>query len=185
MAKIISLEGPKGSGKSTLANLLQDKGYLLKKFDDKHLLSYEDFETDANQVFDRGALSHTIYNFLWGNEIDLLKQQSDFSYRYFKTLRPLDINDYDFLMRSVDVYVIFYSSNEQLLVDRIRYRALRTGKGAREDEWYDLKLSNQLYKAWGQFLSYAYPDTVRFIDIANQAEVDALYEELGIEYSKW
>lgn len=176
---IFNMEGPKGSGKSTFIDcfLKNHSDVLYMKFDSDVIVNNEALEIarSCDVIFDRGLLSYQIYDWLWNNDLSL-KKSDDFSSTSISFKRPLNQKHYDTLMELVSgKYIILYSSDPNLLVDRIKSRKATIGKGANELEWQTLRDSNEYYKAMGQFLKYKYPDKVELIDVAGIGSVTDMY----------
>lgn len=175
MSLLFNLEGPKGSGKSTLGKSLCDKfeNCELRHFDSDNIVSNIDFNDikKSDIIFDRGLLSYQIYDWLWNNGISH-NINSDFSKTLIFYKEPLNKRHYDYLMSKVKYkYIILYSSDPEILINRIHKRNKLTNKGANELEWSTLINSNYYYEFMGKFLEKLYPSKVLLIDIAKTSNI--------------
>lgn len=138
----IVLEGPKSSGKSTIANHFVKKGFkyfhsssetlndlkyhieLLSQ--NKRIFNGEDSE---KRVIDRFSVGEMIYPSLYGRK------------------GKLDWNGFTYTMCDINtVYVILYSSDINLLINRINKRGRNT-----EDEQIEyVKKSNEMFEFIGK-----------------------------------
>ena len=83
---------------------------------------------------------------------------------------------YRYLIKNIKYkLVIFYSSDIELLINRINKRKAEINKGADELEWKTLHDSNLYFKYMGMFLQELYPDKVVLIDVNNNMNIDEMY----------
>lgn len=182
MLKVI-IDGPKGSGKSSAAKYLAEKlNARVEHFSNVRLLSQSqlinDNDCDENVIHDRGWLSYTIYGFLWdswqkfdteivGTEI-ILKSWSNATFSNFSEMTSL-----------ADKVLILYSSNEDLLFERISKRKDEIGKGMSKSEESCLKHSNIMFQYWGLMLKALFPSQdIQVIDVSQFDNFEAFYEYL-------
>lgn len=146
------IEGPKASGKSTISHY----------FIEKYLTTYDHMSSDSdnsleghlnllkgkkgeslNHVIDRFSVGEMIYPNLYGRE------------------GKLNLDEFNVTMSSENtLYVILYSSSDQLLFDRIEWRGRNT-----DDEAHDLvSKSNFAFKMIGESLKYR--ENVLLFDVA-------------------
>ena len=176
-----NLEGPKGVGKSTIGNALMSfyknkngSDIYVRHFDSANILTNDILmESDKKDyIFDRGLLSYQLYDWLWNNGLSE-HYNKDYLGLSIQLKQPVNKSHFDLLMEKVKYkYIILYSSDEQLLFDRIERREQLTGKGMNQLEKDTLVQSNKYFETMGQFLQYLYPEKVLVIDVANFVTVD-------------
>ena len=172
-------EGPKGSGKSTLTE------HYSKKYDakvehfsgDRHLLTQQflqDATSRKNVIYDRGWLSYLIYGYIW-NATQQFNAEIDGPKLTLHSWSPLGDSQFQSLIDATQQkYVILYSSNYQLLVDRLNARSENAGKHYTKKELQDLKKSNTMFKHYGKMMQELYGDKVITIDIAKTQDFKEL-----------
>lgn len=180
---LYNLEGPKGVGKSTIGHALttyfkQKNGLdiYLKHFDSNDILTNDILmESDKKDyIFDRGLLSYQLYDWLWNNGLSE-RYNKDYLGLSIRLKQPVNKQHFDQLMEKIQYkYIILYSSNEELLFDRISNREKLTGKGMNQLEKDTLVQSNKYFETMGQFLQYLYPEKVLLIDVTQFNTVDEL-----------
>lgn len=180
---LYNLEGPKGVGKSTIGHTLntyfkQKDGLdiYLKHFDSNDILTNDILmESDKKDyIFDRGLLSYQLYDWLWNNGLSE-RYNKDYLGLSIRLKQPVNKQHFDHLMEKIQYkYIILYSSDEELLFDRISNREKLTGKGMNQLEKDTLVQSNKYFETMGQFLQYLYPEKVLLIDVTQFNTVDEL-----------
>lgn len=180
---LYNLEGPKGVGKSTIGHALntyfkQKDGLdiYLKHFDSNDILTNDILmESDKKDyIFDRGLLSYQLYDWLWNNGLSE-RYNKDYLGLSIRLKQPVNKQHFDHLMEKIQYkYIILYSSDEELLFDRISNREKLTGKGMNQLEKDTLVQSNKYFETMGQFLQYLYPEKVLLIDVTQFNTVDEL-----------
>lgn len=180
MSLLFNIEGPKGSGKSTLSRYMSNKyNATLEYFDSVRVVTDDDFSLNNlkdKKIFERGMLSYSIYGWLHNAQLTPTISRN-FSNIEISTWSPLSKMHFDKLMSTIKYkYVVLYSSKPEILTDRIEHRFVSENKGATKDEFDVLLASNEMFKMWGQFLQYLYPDKVLLIDIAEVDDVESLVD---------
>lgn len=136
----IVLEGPKASGKSTISNHFRNKGYeyfhssaSTKNDLDYHLNLLEN-KKKVNRVIDRFAVGEMIYPVIYDREpkMDWIKF----------VLTMMDRNT---------VYVILYSSDVEILMNRI----LERGRFTDDEEREMVRKSNEGFELIGKNFAYS------------------------------
>lgn len=176
---LFNFEGPKGSGKSTIINKFLDDypNISVRKFDSNTIVTNDEFKNASKNdvIFDRGILSYQIYDWLWNNNISK-REKLDFSTYSFNIKTPINKEHFDYLIENIKYkLVIFYSSDIELLINRINKRKVEINKGADELEWKTLSDSNLYFKYMGMFLKELYPDKVLLIDVNNNMTINEMY----------
>lgn len=179
MSILFNFEGPKGSGKSTIINKFLDDypNISVRKFDSNTIVTNDEFKNASKNdvIFDRGILSYQIYDWLWNNNISK-QEKLDFSTYSFNIKTPINKEHFDYLIENIKYkLVIFYSSDIELLINRINKRKAEINKGADELEWKTLSDSNLYFKYMGMFLKELYPDKVLLIDVNNNMTINEMY----------
>lgn len=179
MSILFNFEGPKGSGKSTIINKFLDDypNISVRKFDSNTIVTNDEFiyASKNDVIFDRGILSYQIYDWLWNNNISK-QEKLDFSTYSLNIKTPINKEHFDYLIKNIKYkLVIFYSSDIELLINRINKRKAEINKGADELEWKTLHDSNLYFKYMGMFLQELYPDKVLLIDVNNNMNIDEMY----------
>ena len=172
-------EGPKGSGKSTLTERYSKKyDAKVEHFSgDRHLLTQQflkDATSRKNVIYDRGWLSYLIYGYIW-NATQQFNAEIDGPKLTLHSWAPLGDSQFQSLIDATQQkYVILYSSNYQLLVDRLNARSENAGKHYTKKELQDLKKSNTMFKHYGKMMIELYGDKVIVIDIAKTQDFKEL-----------
>ena len=187
------LEGPKGSGKSTLSReLAQLHQSAVQHFSSENYLKMSQLLHDSTShesvIYDRGWLSYLIYGFLWNAEQDFVVHH-DGPEMMIRTWAPLHKGHFNELIDAIQYhYIIFYSSNDDLLLKRLEKRAVEEGKGYTKHEKEVLKESNIMFKHYAKLFKDLYPDKVIAIDIANTESLNQLKSIEGshlLDEEKW
>lgn len=178
---LYNLEGPKGVGKSTIGDALSkyyknkdELNIYIRHFDSRNILTNDILlESDKKDyIFDRGLLSYQLYDWLWNNGLSEYYNK-DYLGLSIQLKQPVNKMHFDYLMEKVKYkYIILYSSDEQLLFDRIKRREELTGKGMNQLEKDTLVQSNKYFEMMGYFLQYLYPEKVLLIDVTKFVTVD-------------
>ena len=162
MGIAIVVEGAKGTGKSTLIHDVKNYIYpdmFIRSFDSKIFLDVNLLMSDAtdNKLYgyDRGFLSNQIYD--WLRNVDITDPNA--------TMPATIKAHHDLMMKKTDLQVILYASDHQMLFDAINNRHKTTGKGATAEELKLIRMSNMLFKLYGQILKALYPDKILLYDI--------------------
>ena len=172
-------EGPKGSGKSTLTERYSKKYEAkVEHFSgDRHLLTQQflqDATSRKNVIYDRGWLSYLIYGYIW-NATQQFNAEIDGPKLTLHSWAPLGDSQFQSLIDATQQkYVILYSSNYQLLVDRLNARSENAGKHYTKKELQDLKKSNTMFKHYGKMMQELYGDKIIAIDIAKTQDFKEL-----------
>lgn len=177
---LYNIDGPKGSGKSTLAKELSNRYKArLEYFDSTRVVTDSDFDINFlkdDVIFERGMLSYMIYGFLWNaqQEFEVIHKFNEMT---VKTWTPMSAMHFDKLIETIKhKFIILYSSDSDLLIDRINSREKETGKGATDFEMSQIKDSNQLFKSWGEYFAKKYPDKILLIDVLQFSSVDEIID---------
>lgn len=187
------LEGPKGSGKSTLSReLAQLHQSTVQHFSSENYLKMSQLMHDSTShesvIYDRGWLSYLIYGFLWNAEQDFTVHR-DGPEMMIRTWAPLHKGHFNELVDAIKYhYIIFYSSDVDLLLNRLEKRAVEEGKGYTKHEKEILKESNIMFKHYAKLFKDLYPDKVIAIDIANKESLNQLTSIEGshlLDEEKW
>jgi adenylate kinase family enzyme len=177
---LYAIEGAKGSGKSTLAQQIagftrtkvhafEQGNYVTKDVIDHDSWSSETF------IHDRGLLSFSAYGFS-RNYKPIVETQHLMNETIYKTWAPLTMRDYEYWLDSIkEKLIILYSSDPELLVKRIKGREKFMKKGATQDEYQELAVTNEYFLRMGQLLKFLRPEKVELIDIATQINELAKY----------
>ena len=187
------LEGPKGSGKSTLGReLAQLHQSTVRHFSSENYLKLSQLLHDSTShesvIYDRGWLSYLIYGFLWNAEQDFTVHH-DGPEMMIKTWAPLHKGHFNELVDAIKHhYIIFYSSDPELLLARLEKRTVEEGKGYTKHEKEILKESNIMFKHYAKLFKDLYPDKVIAVDIANKESLKHLKSIEGshlLDEEKW
>lgn len=180
---LFNVDGPKGSGKSTLAKALSEKYQADHKyFDSKRVVTDDDFSLQnllvKDVVFERGMMSYMIYGFLWNAQQEFEVVRS-FNEMQIKTWVPMSSMHFEKLFSTIKYkMIVLYSSDDRVLEERINYRESTTGKGASDLERSQLKDSNMLFKQWGEYFKYKYPDKILLIDVSQHDNIESILNEI-------
>lgn len=187
MSLIAVFEGPKGIGKSTLLNKLKENNFAdeIRAFSGQweHLLTedvlQEDCASDKRYLHDRGMISHFIYTFLMPSDPDFHRVRYNGSKIEISSWRVPNIGMIEkYLNRLEDKLYIFYTEDNQMLVDRINRRNAEIGKGATEEEWKVLEQSNLMFNQLGTFLKTVFPEKIELIEIDRSTTTEDLVKRV-------
>ena len=154
------IEGPKGSGKSTLAGALASDYHFetthfsgSRKPDHNHLNLLAN--SNADIVVDRFYLSYHIYGFVQDayQRFDIDQTSTDL---ILKTWSPITIKDFIEMINQIQLrMIILYSSDYNLLLERLQERKEKEGKGYTQQELNELYMSNIMFKQYSEILKEA------------------------------
>lgn len=161
----ICIDGPKGSGKSSVSEKIAHDLNARHEY-----VSYKKVHNPADYVemirlaptrdlvLERGPLSSWIYTFA-RNGVFITDEW----------FMPMSLYHFDVIIKEFDRFVIFYASDDSILLDRVINRRDSDGVAITEQELNELKLTNRLFRDVGKILEDYAPhgDVIQCIDICS------------------
>ena len=178
----INIDGPKGTGKSTLAALFRES------LDARHeYVSYRrvynvdeyvdliNLNNSRDLVMERGILSSWVYTWL-----------RDGVFEGNGWLKPTHMSDFKRVIDEFDAYVVFYSSDPDVLLDRIDARQNQTGKGADDREREEIARTSELFRLFAEFLrDHCGCKNIEVIDVArDKRSAQDIYNDIIAQIPK-
>lgn len=178
----INIDGPKGTGKSTLAALFRES------LDARHeYVSYRrvynvdeyvdliNLNNSRDLVMERGILSSWVYTWL-----------RDGVFEGNGWLKPTHMSDFKRVIDEFDAYVVFYSSDPDVLLDRIDARQNQTGKGADDREREEIARTSELFRLFAEFLrDHCGCKNIEVVDVArDKRSAQDIYNDIIAQIPK-
>ena len=172
----INIDGPKGTGKSTLSALFREsldarheyvsyrRVYNVDEYVD--LINLND---SRDLIMERGILSSWVYTWLRDGVFE--------GNGWFK---PAHMSDFKRVIDEFDAFIVFYSSDPDILLDRINERQSQTGKGADDREREEIARTSELFRLFAEFLrDFCDCKNIEVIDVAqDKRSAQDIYDDI-------
>ena len=162
----INIDGPKGTGKSTLSALFRESLNARHEYVSyKRVYNVDEYvrlinlNDSRDLIMERGILSSWIYTWLRDGVFE--------GNGWFK---PAHMSDFKRVIDEFDAFIVFYSSDPDVLLSRIDERDTLTGKGADDREREEIARTSELFRLFAEFLrDYCDCLNIEVIDVAKDS----------------